>query len=66
MDDAKQGMKINAIINVLNTKIKRDNKVKVNQGLYHEQQKLHGGDMFLTLAFMDDDHLQKIYGEATR
>lgn len=60
MKKSNKGIYIQHIINTLNDKIKADNKILCGENRCIEQKPLHGGDMFLKLAFMSDENIDKI------
>lgn len=60
MKDTTKGAMINMIISGLNEQIKKENKKLCAQNLYSWQKPLHGADMFLKLAYMNDSDLEKI------
>ena len=51
---------INAIINYLSEENKKRNKKLCSENIFSDQKAFDAGDMFLTLAFMPDDELNKI------
>lgn len=57
---AEKGLLIGAIIDKLNDRIREKNAELREQNLYSEQSPLHGGEMFLKLAFAHDDDILKI------
>ena len=59
-DMAESGLLITAIISILNNKLRKENKRLCAENLHSEQKPLHGGDMFLKLAFLPIDELRKI------
>lgn len=64
MSTSNKAIIINAIIYRLNELIAIDNKRLCEQNLHYKQKPLHGGDMFFTLAFLDDHELSKIASAA--
>lgn len=60
MTSERKGILINAIIGVLNSKIRRENRELCAKNLHSQQKPLHGADMFFQLAYMKDDEIQHV------
>ena len=55
-----KGIIINYIINKLNMEIDKENEKLCAKNVYWEQKPHHGFDMYIKLAYMSDEALEKV------